>query len=86
MIAGGKRTGGGIQQTGMFKAEPAGRCRDWDAAEARGTALAGECRTAELLRLLGTQKRALLKTVHESQKCIDCLDYLVYQIDVVRSK
>ena len=44
-------------------------------------ALAGECRTAELLRLLGTQKRALLKTVHESQKCIDCLDYLVYQIE-----
>ena len=25
MIAGGKRNGGGIQQTGMFKAEPAGR-------------------------------------------------------------
>ncbi len=80
MIAGGKRNGGGIQQTGMFKAEPAGR---WLRPGDAGTciALAGECRTAELLRLLGTQKRALLKTVHESQKCIDCLDYLVYQIE-----
>lgn len=31
--------------------------------------------------LLAKHRKKLLEQVHESQKCIDCLDYLVYQID-----
>lgn len=32
------------------------------------------------LRLLENHRRSLLNHVHEKQKQIDCLDYLVYQI------
>ena len=36
---------------------------------------------AELLRLLSRHRRVLLDTVHQSEKRIDCLDYLIYQIE-----
>lgn len=34
----------------------------------------------DLLRLLSRHRADLLDTVHENQKRIDCLDFLVYQI------
>lgn len=34
----------------------------------------------EDLRLLETHRRSLLDTLHQDQKRIDCLDYLVYQL------
>lgn len=33
------------------------------------------------LRLMSEQRQCLLDKVHEDEKQIDCLDYLVYQID-----
>ncbi len=38
-----------------------------------------EC--AELLCLLLRHRRELLDTIHQSEKRIDCLDYLIYQIE-----
>ena len=35
----------------------------------------------ELLQRLENHRKGLLRKVHESEKQIDCLDYLVYQID-----
>ena len=35
----------------------------------------------ELLRLLSRHRRELLDMVHQSEKRIDCLDYLIYQIE-----
>lgn len=37
-------------------------------------------RTREGLKVLEKHRRELLDQVHEGQKCIDCLDYLVYQV------
>ena len=34
----------------------------------------------EALRLLTAHRRHLLDTLHQEQKRIDCLDYLVYQM------
>lgn len=44
-------------------------------------ALAQGQQTAELRRLLARQRRALLDKVHQNEKRIDCLDYLVYQME-----
>lgn len=38
-------------------------------------------KTAEALRLLAAHRRQLLDQLHREQKRIDCLDYLVYQIN-----
>lgn len=38
-------------------------------------------KNSELMRLLSHHRDTLLDTVHENQKRIDCLDFLVYQID-----
>ena len=35
----------------------------------------------ELMRVLSQHRRTLLDTVHENQRRIDCLDYLIYQIE-----
>ncbi len=35
----------------------------------------------ELMRVLSRHRRALLDTLHQSEKQIDCLDYLVYQME-----
>ncbi len=37
-------------------------------------------KTAEELRLLSVHRTALLKKIHDYQKRIDCLDYLIYGI------
>lgn len=36
--------------------------------------------TAEQLRLLAGKKKELLQTLHDSQKKIDCLDYLTFHV------
>lgn len=38
-------------------------------------------RYAQMLPLLARHRAALLETVRSGQKQIDCLDYLIYQID-----
>ncbi len=35
----------------------------------------------ELMQVLSLYRRALLDTVHENQRRIDCLDYLIYHIE-----
>lgn len=35
-----------------------------------------ECR-----KLLEQHRRTLMESIHEGQKCVDCLDYLMYQMD-----
>lgn len=40
-----------------------------------------EQKTAEALKLLSIHRRSLLEKLHRGQKQIDCLDYLVYQIE-----
>ena len=47
----------------------------------RCISLAMEKATPELLRTLQQQRRGLLDQVHKEKKRIDCLDYLVYQIE-----
>ena len=44
-------------------------------------ALAQERKTAELLGVLSQHRRTLLNTLHQSEKRIDCLDYLVYTLE-----
>lgn len=36
---------------------------------------------ADSLKLLAAHRRELLDNLHREQKCIDCLDYLVYDIE-----
>ena len=36
---------------------------------------------AELMRALSLHRKALLDAVHENQRRIDCLDYLIYQLE-----
>lgn len=43
--------------------------------------LAQRKKTAEMKRILACHRKLLLDTVHRSQKKIDCLDYLVYQLE-----
>lgn len=38
-------------------------------------------RTAEQLALLADHRRRLLDKVHQEERRIDCLDYLVYQMN-----
>ena len=38
------------------------------------------------LRLMKEQRKCLLDRVHKNEKQIDCLDYLVYQIDRSRAQ
>lgn len=33
------------------------------------------------LRLLAKHRETLLLAVHNNQKCLDCLDYLIYQME-----
>ena len=43
-------------------------------------ALARKQDQAELMRVLSRHRRTLLDTFHQSEKQIDCLDYLVYEM------
>ena len=47
----------------------------------RCEALAQSEKQGELMRVLSQHRRALLDTVHENERRIDCLDYLVYQLE-----
>lgn len=47
----------------------------------RCMALVKRQENAELLRLLSRHRRELLDRVHQNEKRIDCLDYLIYQIE-----
>ena len=38
-------------------------------------------RISECLKLLSEHRRSLLDKLHKAQKQIDCLDYLVYQLE-----
>lgn len=42
--------------------------------------LAKQQKTAEVLELLFCHRRELLRRMHQDQRRIDCLDYLVYQL------
>ncbi len=44
-------------------------------------ALARKRDQAELMRILFRHRRMLLDTVHQNEKRIDCLDYLVYTME-----
>ncbi len=44
-------------------------------------ALARKRDQAELMRILSRHRRTLLDTVHQNEKRIDCLDYLVYTME-----
>lgn len=44
-------------------------------------ALARKQDQSEMIRVLSRHRRALLDTLHQSEKQIDCLDYLVYTIE-----
>ena len=44
-------------------------------------ALAQKRNQAELIRVLSLHRRTLLDTLHQSEKRIDCLDYLVYMLE-----
>lgn len=35
----------------------------------------------EQIQLLGTHRKMLLEALHQEQKRIDCLDYLLYQLE-----
>ena len=41
---------------------------------------------AELMRALSLHRRALLDAVHENERRIDCLDYLIYQFEKQNKK
>ena len=43
--------------------------------------LLGEGRAIAVRRILARHRTSLLNTVHENQTRIDCLDYLVYDMD-----
>ena len=43
--------------------------------------LAQKKNTSELMRILAQHRRALLDTVHQNEKRIDCLDYLIYRLE-----
>lgn len=47
----------------------------------RCVALTEREQTAEVLRILSRHRRTLLDTVHQVEKQIDCLDYLVYKLE-----
>ncbi len=43
--------------------------------------LAREQNQAELMRVLSSHRRMLLNAVHQNEKRIDCLDYLLYTLE-----
>lgn len=49
-------------------------------------ALARKQDQSELMRILSCHRRTLLDALHQSEKQIDCLDYLVYQMEKKANK
>ena len=50
----------------------------------RCEALAQGEKQGELMQILSLHRRTLLDAVHENERRIDCLDYLVYQLEKQR--
>ena len=48
--------------------------------------LAQSEKKAELMRALSLHRKALLDAVHENERRIDCLDYLIYQFEKQNKK
>ena len=46
--------------------------------------LAQEGKSGQMLRNLKEHRKNLLALIHENQKALDCLDYLVFQIEKER--
>lgn len=46
----------------------------------------GQEKTRDQMKLLAKHRCSLLEAVHEEQKRIDCLDYLVYQLEKQKKK
>lgn len=44
-------------------------------------ALAQQKETFELMRVLSRHRKALLDAVHQNEKRIDCLDYLIHTLE-----
>lgn len=42
--------------------------------------LASEGKSAQMMIKLNEQRKGLLDKIHEDQKALDCLDYLMFQI------
>ncbi|MCD8089725.1 MAG: hypothetical protein LUD81_03720 [Clostridiales bacterium] len=40
----------------------------------------GEKKISEVLKILGRHRDSLLVSLHREQKCLDCLDFLVYRL------
>ena len=47
----------------------------------RCEAMAQGEKQGELMQILSLHRRTLLDAVHENERRIDCLDYLVYQLE-----
>ena len=47
----------------------------------RCEALTRSEKQGELMRLLASHRRTLLDAVHENERRIDCLDYLIYRME-----
>ena len=43
--------------------------------------LVQSAKQGELIQVLSLHRRALLDVVHKNERRIDCLDYLIYQIE-----
>ena len=41
----------------------------------------GDTTKEERKQMLRTQRDIVLNDLHEKQKCLDCLDYLIYELD-----
>lgn len=52
-----------------------------EAVQARCVQLAAEGHEKQMIPLLREQRKALLDTIHEHQKALDCLDYLMFQTE-----
>ena len=52
----------------------------------RCMALAQTKDTPELMRILAQHRQTLLDAVHENERRIDCLDYLIYQFEKQNKK
>lgn len=41
----------------------------------------GDCTKNERKKILLKQREIILNDLHDKQKCIDCLDYLIYELE-----
>ena len=72
------------EKQNLIQLLPAAGCVDREAGCIRACICAGEFDAAR--RLLRRHRAALLDELHRSQRQIDCLDYIVYQIDKLQKQ